>query len=386
MGGQAFAKAGPNGSPLNVPRMPLETYEKMAAVVKTELEHIFRHVDFPREAPGKHDFGDIDVLVEGSIGPWTHQSIKEAIGGLYHLNHGGTHTYAVPHPDITEAYVQVDVEISPGNDTSAGPELFEWTMFMKSDSDLMQIIGICHRSLGLTCNDKGFHVRVEQLEPYNKQKSLLFLTRDPDKAIAFYGLDVFKYKCGFETEDELFDWISQGQFFSRTMFRERTEKANDRQRLRKRPMYGRFIEEYMPAHPEAGTDGREWTREEVLGKALDTFQKHEQYHAMIKEHEIRENEMDLWRRIKEHLPLEGKSLGFALKGLKRWVDFKDGQPYILSEPILEDHIIWSRVTSNEDQLMAWITLNYAQVKALEKARSVSCSHDSVTESSKSAAL
>jgi hypothetical protein len=60
------------------------------------------------------------------------------------------------------------------------------------------------------------HVRIAEIEPYNKKKALLFLTRDPDKMIKFYGMDVAKYWDGFTDEKDLFDWATSGRVLPRT--------------------------------------------------------------------------------------------------------------------------------------------------------------------------
>ncbi|KAF2467916.1 uncharacterized protein BDR25DRAFT_266373 [Lindgomyces ingoldianus] len=368
MGGQAFATSGPNGTPLGVPRMPSDVYRKVASDIQSRLKGIFRSVVVPREAPGKPNHGDVDILVEGALCKWTPTSIGQEIGALHRITHGGTHSYAIPYPDLPGSFVQIDVEICPGNDTPDGAELFEWTKFMKNDSDLMQIIGVSHRSLGITSNDRGLHVRVKEIEPHNKKKSQIFLTRNPEEAMAFLGLDISKYWTGFATEDELFEWVSRGRFFSHTFLDERTEKANDRQRIRKRGMYRRFMEEYMPTLRETGTLDEPWTRQGVLEEALTSFNKHEKYRIMMDEYVTQERSDALWKRIKETLPLEGSSLGMTLKGLKRWVGFKDGQPYISPTRLTDDPPTWILAMGNTgvDQVLVWVKENWAEAKALEK--------------------
>ncbi|KAF2791091.1 hypothetical protein K505DRAFT_327132 [Melanomma pulvis-pyrius CBS 109.77] len=379
MGGQAFSNTG-DDSPINCPRMPPDVYNSVATEIQSKLEILFNKVTIPREAPGKADYGDIDFLVADekphedlqpqyqSKSVWLR--IAAIIAAEYHLHHGWSHSYAIDHPVIPNAYVQVDVEISPGVGTPDSHELFEWTRFMKSDADLLQIIGICHRPLGLTCNDKGLHLRVEEIEPYNKKKSLLFLTRKPDEVMKFYGFDAVKYWTGFETEKELFDWVSQGRFFSRDVFAHRTEKSNDRARQNKRPMYRRFVEEYMHSYPEIETSTL--TRADVLEMALDMFNKREEYQAMMGEHNWKEADAQLWKEIRELVPLEGHALGIALRGLNRWVIFKDGQPQIASEPMIEPKDqpvrVQATLSVGREQLLAWIRDNWAEVEALEKAR------------------
>jgi len=186
MGGLAFKNI-KSATPIDVPRLPTELYRQIAAEVQTKFETLFLHVTIPRGAPGKLDHGDVDFLVEGirpspsngSQDVWS--SIQALVGAHLHVPNGRSHSFGIKHPHLQDSYVQIDVEISPGNGTPDGAELFEWTKFMKGDSDLMQIIGITHRSLGLTCNDRGLHVRVSEIEPYNRQKSMLFLTRSPDE-------------------------------------------------------------------------------------------------------------------------------------------------------------------------------------------------------------
>ncbi|KAF2246180.1 hypothetical protein BU26DRAFT_63936 [Trematosphaeria pertusa] len=382
MGGQAFANI-KSDTPINVPRLPPAAYERVVADVQTKLESLFNRVTIPREAPGKLDYGDVDFLVEG-IQSTNHKdiwaTIKSLLGAKLHISRGGSSSFGIEHPYVPDAYVQVDVEISPGNGTPDGAELFEWTRFMKGDSDLLQIIGVCHRPLGLTCNDRGLHVRVQEIEPYNKKKSLIYLTRHPDEALEFYGLDVAKYREGFRDETDLFDFVSKGRFFSWEVFNSRTENSNDRSRQSKRAMYRRFVENYMPAHVDAGTVNV-WTREEVLKEALDRFGKHDEYQAMLAECNAKEAEETLWKQIRESLPVEGPALSLSLKGLKRWVDFNDGQPYITAQA-LEKTPIWTDAISraSTDDVVKWATQNWREVKALEKRRGLAAkeaAHNSV---------
>ncbi|KAF2276549.1 uncharacterized protein EI97DRAFT_43856 [Westerdykella ornata] len=371
MGGQAFAKAGPDGSALNVPRMPTSTYQALSSEIQRKLQTMFRNVALPREAPGKADHGDIDVLVEGAMTQWNPDTLKELLGAEYFYDNGGTKSYAVPYADSPDEYFQVDVEICPGEGTPDSTDLFKWTLFLKSDSDLLQIIGICHRSLGIKCNDRGLHLRVPEIESYNKKKSLLFLTRDPDEAMKFYGLDTAKYWEGFRDEEELFEWVANGRFFHPSIFDTRQEKANDRARQRKRPMYSRFVENFMPRRIEAGSENEPWTPEQVRKEALDTFGKHREYEEMLAEHRTRERDIAIWERVKEALPVQGKQLTTALRSLRRWVDFKDGHPFITSEAMITEQPLWGAAVVDEELVLSWVRENWEQVKKLERARVVS---------------
>ncbi|KAH7071497.1 hypothetical protein BKA63DRAFT_73709 [Paraphoma chrysanthemicola] len=375
MGGQAFANTPTSsGKPPHVPRMLPEVYQRLLAEYTTKLETVFDRVLVPRDAPGKFDYGDIDFLAGGIKAPvvspgklWTH--IKGVLGAELHLSRGGSHSYAIAHPETPEAYVQVDVELSPGDGTPDGPELFDWTAFMKGDGDLLQIIGITHRSLGLTCNDKGLHFRVKDIFQDDKKKALLFLTRDPDRAMDFYGLDTVKYHQGFASETDMFDWVTGGRFFSASTFAERTEKSNDRSRQMKRPAYARFVEDYMPALVD-DTRPDEWTSENVLQEALLAFDKQPEYSAMMEAHENKKAEEQLWHEIRTVLPVDGNPLKTAVRGLRRWVMFEKGEPRIATEYIPDDHYTpWVTLIApgSTEALLDWIKENWKQAKSLEKA-------------------
>jgi hypothetical protein len=367
MGGLVFANK-------HVPRMSPQLYQRLAAECQSKLAMLFDKVVIPREAPAKVDHGDIDYLVEGIKSPalpaediWF--KIKDHLRADLHTARGGSHSFGIPHPELPDAYVQIDVELSPGNDTPDGPALFEWTRFLKGDSDLLQVLGVSHRSLGITNNDQGLHVRLPEIEPYDKKKALLFLTRDPDQAMEFYGLDTSKYWAGFTDETDLFDWATSGRFFSPDIFEHRVEKANDRARQAKRPMYARFVEIYMPAHRNKNC-ANTWTREQVLEEALKTFDKQAEYDAKIKEHNFKEAEEELWKEIRDAVPTENKSLSVVLKGLRRWVFFQDGSPQIASDPDLSDKPAWTKAMSpgSKESLLSWVKGHWEEAKALEKAR------------------
>jgi hypothetical protein len=368
MGGKAFPQ-------VHVPRMSLELYQRLSADCQTKLQTLFERVVVPRDAPAKADFGDIDFLVGGIRSHTSPTSalwaeVKALLNADLHVQNGHSHSFAVPLPDEPEAYAQVDVELSPGDGTPDAAELFAWTAFMKGDSDLLQILGISHRALGIICNDRGMHVSVEEIAPYNKQKALLFLTRDPDKAMEFYGLDCSRYWTGFDNETDLFDWATSGRFFSPSVFESRVEKNNDRQRQSKRPMYARFVEKYMPANAEKN-NSRTWTRQEVLGEGLKMFDKQDEYNIMMEEHRFKEAEESLWQEVRSVVPVESNSsLLFALKGLRRWVVFQNGEPRINTVPDLGDKPAWSRLMAlgSKDSLLAWVKEHWQEAKDAEKAR------------------
>ena len=382
MGGKVFDNVVlEGGGKPQVPRMLPELYQTEIDKYKPILEKYFDHVVVPRDAPDKKDFGDIDFLVGGDIKQLTEEGrtlsakdpdfwklIEGELTAELYENRGQSHSFGIPITAMSGSYVQVDVELSPGNGTLGYKDLFEWTQFMKGDGDLLQIIGITHRPLGLTCNDQGLHARLEQIEPYDKKKALLFLTRDPDQMMTFYGFDVDKYHAGFDNETELFDWVAAGRYFSRQTFEQRVERATDRSRHAKRPMYRRFVDDYM-ADLKVGIRSPS-TRQEVLEQAIDTFDVREKYDEMVAAHNAKMTEDALWKEIKNKIPVEGNALASAVRAFRRWVIFENNAPGYGQTPVVpEAYLRWSDYVndSNRENVLEWVKNSWRDVKSYDKA-------------------
>ncbi|KAJ4411502.1 hypothetical protein N0V91_001286 [Didymella pomorum] len=360
MGGKVFDNVG-----LKVPRMTPEFYQQMIATIRPKLEQFFTRVAIPRDAPGKTDHGDIDFLVDGIRSQLQDGSlwelVQDALGASHHKAQG-SHSYAIPHPVIEGAHVQVDVELNPGS--------FDWTLFMKGDGDLLQILGIAHRPLGLTCTDLGLHVRLEEIESYDKKEARVFLTDEPAQALLFYGLDISKYNAGFGSEIELFDWVASGRFFSREVFERRIEKADDRTRQLKRPLYRHFVEDYMPTVSHSSSSKKIWTRAEVLHEALQTFDVEPEFDRKIAKHDLDQAEKRVWGEVKTRIVASDKSRKTAVRALKRWVGFDDGSPVVLQHPLQpQQHLNWAAHVGpdNRQDVLGWVERNWQDVKSRDKA-------------------
>lgn len=358
MGGKVFDNLG-----LKVPRMPPGVYQRMIANIRPKLEQFFDKVAVPRDAPGKTDYGDVDFLVDGvhsqALDGSLWQLVQSALGADHH-KHQGSHSYAIPHPDIEGAHVQVDIELNPGD--------FDWTLFMKGDGDLLQILGIIHRTLGLTCTDQGLHVRLEEIETYDKKEARVFLTDQPAQAIRFYGLDIDKYNEGFSSETEIFNWVAAGRFFSKELFERRIEKADDRTRQLRRPLYRHFVEDYMPTVTHSSN--KIWTRTEVLQEALGTFGTHTEYHEKMAKHDLHHAEKQVWEDIKTRIVASDKSTKTAVRALRRWVSFKSGCPVVLEHPLQpHQYLNWATHVGpdNRQDVLEWVQSNWQDVKSRDKA-------------------
>lgn len=264
MGGKAFTTATGSEPALVVPRMEPAVYFKLKAKYIELLRSLFRLVACPLEAPGKRDYGDIDIVVsdpDDTVFESIYQNLSSEKGTLSadppahdirstvllhvldarrHLSAAGAISYAVPHPEEKDAFVQLDI-----NQISS--DLHVWQVFHHSHGDLWNLLGTSVRAFGMTVTEDGLYVRDPDIEKLDKKRSRVFLTRDPAEILNFMSLDYDEWNKGWATEDEMFRYATKSRFFVPGLYMSKGDlKANDRKRLGQRPCFRRFVEEYVP--------------------------------------------------------------------------------------------------------------------------------------------
>ena len=179
MGGNAFSEQLPTAV---FPRMPQAFYNSLKARVVPRLEALYNLVAVPPEAPGKLDFGDLDIVVcqpknvkEGI--PLsecvTLAEIEQALGSAHSLPLPGDRTsnFAIPIQqdelqhfaidkqavkegslDIGQLYLQVDIHFCEDVETWKSRILFH------SYGELGMILGALARTVGLTWGASGLKV------------------------------------------------------------------------------------------------------------------------------------------------------------------------------------------------------------------------------------
>ena len=287
MGGKAFTHLEP---PLSTPRLPPHVYWPLREELVSLVAKYYKHVSSPLEAPEKESFGDIDILTSEPLGDL--QVIPDELGKALHAKAAinasgpGSRSYAVPYPGSDSDFVQVDVHV-------CHIDTYTWELFTHSHGDLWNLLGTSIRPFGLTANDVGLHLRIAEIEELNRKKSLLFLTADPSSVLQFLGLSVERYWRPFETSEQMFQYATGMRFFRRDTYIRETLKANDRKRMTQRPMYRKFVDEWLPARPEVGK-AEEWSkmlRNGVREEVLDVYEKRSECEERIKAWKLERNEL-----------------------------------------------------------------------------------------------
>ncbi|KAI9696640.1 MAG: hypothetical protein M1820_008089 [Bogoriella megaspora] len=380
MGGKAFTQRGPKGEPVvHIPRMLPSRYHQLRDYFLGVLEDHFDQVLILAEAPEKTDYGDIDFLVEqkfedGLFAP----QIAKIVHAKRFISNGDSLSFAVKLPseqdDTSVPFAQLDIRICQQG-------TIRWQFFHDSYGDMWQILGLTIRSLGLTATDQGLHVRIVEIEAAGggKETSRLFLTRDPNAAMNFMGLDASRFARGFETEAELFDWIGQGRLFSG--YNCEKKNSNDNKRLGKRPQFERFVTEWVPNHRYIWADRVVPSRNQVLQEALDEFGLEQAHNEHLTGWRESRAEICVLEHIAKIIPLnpelerEKERLNRTMRGMKRWVtiDNTSGSSLCLrSKPQMETsrQISFSQTAREvgEDIILAWVEDHWQEVLDRERRR------------------
>ena len=386
MGGLAFANETPL---LPTPRMRPSVYTHVRDHLLNLLGTFYAQANSPIEAPGKADYGDIDILVAEPLHDNCDAAqIAAVIGAVKHKKTAGSQTthFAVPWPELPnpdcdvhaanglaksnqkegdQRYIQLDLHVCM-------PESFSWEVFHHSHGDFWNIIGSTIRSLGLTPSNSGFYVRIEEIEAKNRNAARLQLTTSPSETLKFLGLDESRYWQKFDTVDELFAYAATCRFFNPKKYdpaRAKGDlKANDRARARKRAVFRSWVEEYLPGHVEdcpADALAATMDRGKVVEEAKRWFGVVDEYENK-RRNGIREIRRDrMWTQIRKELDIEPDSVGAVIRGVKREVVGAEGQ--------LETTIQRAYAEDDFDVVVQWARENWKEIeqrqRALEKEKS-----------------
>jgi hypothetical protein len=354
----------------------------MSAAVYTKLREkylellsskFYHRAACPIESPEKDSYGDVDILVEEPRFPFTLQDLSYALEAQRYNYDAADPTMNFAIPDTGEeeegpavVYRQLDVHV-------CRPGTLDWEVFTKSHGDMWNILGSMGRFYGLTVNDIGCHARIPQIESVDRKRSLLFLTRDPAQTLLLFGLDPHKYSQGFGTLDGMFEYIASTRFFRQAAFENTEEKRRDRQRMAQRPVFRRWVLEFLPKQADVLVRDPELSREGILEEVLDTFNKRAEYDIRMSEWDAAVAEGELWKKVATVIPLSGDKRALVVRGLKRifagYDDAAAQESYL--DGSLQKGREWVRRPDgglDEERLLEWVGENWELVKADERGR------------------
>ena len=233
MGGHALRK-------VKVQRIPKALYQQIIQEITQRLNSIGQvRFNFPYETPGKEDFGDIDVLIDANYGIIPQKKIYNFIQELYspvEISPSGPVTSFAY--EINGEYYQVDFILVNS---------LEMAQLYFSYGDCGAIIGRFMSFYGLTYSESGLLAKVkgsylfDQKYPENDQVlESIILSPRPQEVCDYLHLDYSRWKEGFHSIDEIYQWIITSRFYKPDFFL--FMKMDHRKRLKLRPFYQKFLD------------------------------------------------------------------------------------------------------------------------------------------------
>ncbi len=177
----------------------------------------------------KATFGDMDILCtrpeEVTMGEF-HKQIADIlqVGDKWKAN-GDTASYLYNN-------LQVDIIPMPDEDFDTAFDYYAY-------NDLGNLVGKIYHSLGLKYGHRGLHLVVMD---GTQKVGEIEISKDTEDIYSFLGLDYGRYISGFDTLEEIFEFVESSPFFSPDIFWYENLNSENRRRDKLRSTYATFVD------------------------------------------------------------------------------------------------------------------------------------------------
>lgn len=273
--------------------------------IKKDITALFNdeEIAFIPETPNKLDYGDLDILYKADsiLGRNIYNIINEKVKPREIVHNGDVYSfdYKSFQIDFIKCYN------------------FEMGQFYLSYGDFGGIVGRIVNRYNIKFGQEGLWINVHLDEGKTHSHGRIILSDSPKQICEFLGLDHAKWLSGFQSKQEIFEYVISSRLFDPRYFKHLTE------RNRRRPMYLEFVEyvENLPSRqtPESGP---------LQMEAIQFFGKMDEYNKIIVDLEIKQRRREKFNgRFFLECGVPEKRIGAALEEFKRdiedldaWVD------------------------------------------------------------------
>lgn len=288
-------------------RYQRDEYDVLEQEVFKILGKTFKEFDTPRFFSSKESFGDMDLIV--SMEGFDVKEVRKYIEDTFTPNeifHNGN-AYSFDYKELQIDFICVEKEDYSSN--------YHYLAF----NDLGNFIGRIAQSLGFKYGQEGFWFN----QYYNDQKiAKVMISKNYPKIFEFLGLDYNQWLRGFNSLEEIFEYIVQSPYFDSEMYEMKNLNKINRDRNMKRKSYISFLEYIAENHPNVSYKPH---KKEFFKKVREAFPE-----ANLDE-EIKQNEYEVSKKLLikskfnggmviEKYGLEGKELGEALEGFRAHIE------------------------------------------------------------------
>ena len=309
MGGRALNRFG-----IYTDRKTTADHERILAEVKPRIEKLFNsEVRIVKYYHTKETHGDLDLLLKSSNGLNVHEEIKKEFNVDFVNSNTNVHSFAYDN-------YQIDIIVVAQKDWAS-------TFFYDYDP-VGNLIGKYAHSFGLKSGYAGL------VYPYRGNSGTvvkdIVISQDQEKIHTFFDLDFDRYKKGFDTVEEIFDYIINSKYFNAERFQFDNLTGVDRKRNKKRATYNGFLE-YI--------NSKNYTNEFIFNKdksvylevindffpEANLFEELEELKRVDERNKLVKEKFN-GRLVMEKFNIKGKELGLVMKSFFEKYD----DDYILS--------------------------------------------------------
>ena len=298
-------------------RYTKEEYDTAYREISSILENLCVSFTLNLEYRTKDSFGDMDIFIKNRYIP------KDFIKYFYESKTGYHEVvYNGPVTSFNYGDLQVDFIFVEPIDWDTTINMYAW-------NDLGNFIGRVAYSMGLKYSNKGLVYKYKG--KYIKQD--LIISKDMSLILPFLGFDYYKWLRGFDTQEDIFDYVISSKYFDLGIFEYKNLTSKHRHRNKNRTMYLEFMEYCKDKGIKAGANS-------LSPVLVDHFKLREHFpslHSSIsyldKKEKLKKVIANKFNgtKIKNKYGLEGEELGSCIKRFKD--STKDFDNYVLTNDI-----------------------------------------------------
>lgn len=288
-------------------RYSKDEYERLCDTVLTRLKSLGIECRVPKSFGAKESFGDLDVLILADSNIFKIKDIIEQHFAPNEIYHNGS-VYSFDYKEF-----QIDFII-------VKQKYWKTSYHYYSYNDLGNLIGRISYQMGFRYGHYG--LKLVYRHPNGGRKFEKILSQDMFDILQFLGFDPDVYAEGFETIQDIFDYVIKSDFFNPKIFQYEALNHQNKTRNKKRANYAGFLEY-------------------IEGMSFDEIYEYENKDFYVKYAESYfgidiVSQIDLWKKeverdkaiaekfnghiIMEHVPtLKGKELGQAITNFKKHI-------------------------------------------------------------------
>lgn len=312
----------------NTKRMNKKEFIQTKNIALNKIYEYNLHAEVVRFYKDKQDFGDIDILVKCDNPVDVERCIDKIKNDLHPretFKNGNVFSFELNNH-------QVDLIFTP-------EKYFTSSLIYFSYNDLFNFLGrIAHR-LGFKLGHKGLMVVVKN---GNYKLGEVILTQDLKEILGILGLSYQRYKQGFNTKEDIFNFVISSRFFNKSMFDYNKLNHINRIRNKKRKMYREFLE-YIADKP-LPNEANKIDKEEFVNRVLKLYPQAQKEIQKLQEKLQKQKEVSQifnGHIVSEIKNVKGRELGKWMKHFKNkydldfWIKNKEQAREIIAKEVLE---------------------------------------------------